>query len=360
MTRARRIAVFLPNWVGDVVMATPALRALRAHFGEAHIAYVGRPISLATLGGTDQADAAVADLSRRPPRAVNLLRLADRLRRERCDLAVLLPNSFRTALVAALAGTRRRLGYDRDGRGRLLSDRLAPRRGTNGRPEPVSAVDYYADLVAVLGVRCESRALSLPVASADASAADGLLAAAGVDARRPLVMLNPGASFGPSKLWDPRRFAALADLLVERRGAQIVINAAPAERRVAARVAAAMRYRPALNLGEHDNSLGLVKALLCRCALLVTNDTGARHLGAAMGAGVVTVFGSTDPEWSRIDYDRERIVRVEVDCSPCQQKLCRQVAGPAYHQCMTRITPEMALAPAEELLDAARGPEAAP
>lgn len=351
MQRPRRIAVFLPNWVGDVVMATPALRALRGHFPAAHITYVGRPVALATLSGTGEADAAIVDRSAEPPRWRNLLDVTRRLRRQRAELAVLLPNSFRAALVAKLGGVREALGYDRDGRGWLLSQKLPPPRGANGRPAPTSAVDYYADLLELLGVRCKSRKLSLSVAAADEAAAEAILSAAGVRGRRPVVMLNPGASFGPSKMWDPARFAALADLLVKRRRAKILINAAPGERDIAALVVESMRRAPAVNLGEHPNSIGLVKAMLLRSDLLITNDTGARHLGAAMGVGVVTVFGSTDPEWSRIDYPRERIVRVEVECGPCQRKLCRQVAGPTYHQCMARISPEMVLAAAEELLD---------
>jgi len=351
MARAGTIAVFLPNWVGDVVMATPALRALRECFPHARICYVGRSATLATLEGTPHADAVLPDRSGQWPRGANLLELAGRLRRERPDLAVLLPNSFRTALIARLGGAHRVLGYDRDGRGCLLTLRVRPPRGQNGRMLPISAVRYYAELIETIGARPRSLRMSLPVLPADKTAADGLLAEAGVEPGRPLVMLNPGASFGTSKMWPAERYAALADLLVERRAAQIIINAAPNERHVAAWVAEAMRSPPAVSFAERDNTLGLLKALLARCDLLVTNDTGARHLAAALRVGVVTVFGSTDPEWSRIDYAHERIVRVEVECSPCQQKLCPLPAGPTYHQCMERIAPESVYEAAVELLD---------
>ena len=344
MVCARRIAVFLPNWVGDVVMATPALRALRERFADARITHVGRPAALATLGGTEDADEAVAD-------GGDLCGLAARLRRRRLDLAVLLPNSFRTALAARLGAARRIAGYDRDARGWLLTDRLAPARGPDGRYLPVPARDYYARLVETLGAPVSARELSVPVRGEDLAAADAMLAEAGGDPHSPLVVLNPGASFGTSKMWDASRYAALAEMLIERRHARIVLNAAPSERRVASWVAAEMRHAPAINFAERTNTLGLLKALLARSDLLVTNDTGARHLGAAVGVGVVTVFGSTDPQWSRIDYPRERIVRAAVPCSPCQRKVCLQPAGPSYHQCLQRVSAESVYAAAAELLD---------
>jgi heptosyltransferase-2 len=262
-----------------------------------------------------------------------------------------MPNSFRSALIARLAGADSIAGYARDARGWLLTQKLAPRRLPDGRYMPVPAVDYYIALAEMLGAHCASRDLALPLEPQHEAAAEIILAECGSDRARPIVMLNPGASFGTSKMWSAEKYAALADMLIERRGARIIVNAAPAERPIARWVVRAMRNAPAVSFAGRDNSLGLLKALLRRCDLLVTNDTGARHLAAAAGISVVTVFGSTDPEWSRIDYPRERIVRVDVECSPCQLKLCPLPAGPDYHKCLERVSPEMVLAAAEELLD---------
>jgi heptosyltransferase-2 len=122
------------------------------------------------------------------------------------------------------------------------------------------------------------------------------------------------------------------------RDAQVIINAAPSERPVAREVAEAMSRRPMLSFHERDNTIGLLKGLVRRCDLLVTNDTGARHFGAAFGIGVVTLFGSTDPVWAQIDYPNERIVRVDVPCSPCQRKVCPNPPGEEFHRCMRAIT----------------------
>jgi heptosyltransferase-2 len=343
MPPPKTVAIFLPNWVGDVVMATPALRALRLHFADSTIVHVGRPVALQTLAGSLLSDEQI-------DAGGGLIALARRLRRRRVDLAVLLPNSFRAALAARLGGAKRVAGYDRDGRGWFLTDKLSPTRDERGRFVPVPTIDYYNAVAVRLGARQITRRLELAATPEADALAHQLLEEAGADPRRPLVMLNPGAAFGSSKMWFPDRYAAVADALIERHGAHIIINAAPSEREIAAQVARAMRHKPILNFAERESSLGLLKSLLRRGALLVTNDTGARHVAAAFGAGVVTLFGSTDPVWAQIDYPLERIVRVDVPCSPCQRKKCPRRAGGGHHQCMKAITAEMVLSAAEEIL----------
>jgi len=356
----QRVAVFLPNPVGDAVMATPVLRALRGAFPDAHIVYIAREPALQVMAGCGWQDGTIADRSSRAPKVRNLFRTARKIQRGRFDLALMLPNSFRKALLAWLGGCRRVVGYSRDWRGWMLTDPVEPLRNEDGTFRAIPTIDYYTTLAVRAGIEVPDRTLELGVAEDDASRAAELLDEAGAgDA--PLVMLNPGAAFGTSKMWDPERFARVGDALIERYGVKILINAAPMdmERRIARHVAGAMRHEPLLNFAERDNTIGLLKALIARCDLLITNDTGPRHIAAALGIGVVTLFGSTDPVWARIDYHRERTVRVDVPCSPCQQKLCPLPAGPTYHQCMTEITGEMVLLAAEEVL-AVVGAEAEP
>lgn len=353
MFKARNIAVVLPSWVGDAVMATPALRAIREHFPAAKITHIGRAGPLEVLDGGSLRDDAVTDLSATRPRAVNMLKQIARVRKGRYDLAILLPNSFRSALLCRLGKVKRLVGYDRDGRGWMLDEKLSPARDADGRIETVAAIDYYNALAAGVGAPPTDRRMSLSVSQPSATAAETLFNRAGIDRSGPVVMLNPGGSFGPSKLWPAERFAALADMLIDRRGAEIIINAAPGERAIAGEVAGAMRHRPAANLAEIDNSLSLLKGIVQLCSLLVTNDTGARHIAAALGTDVVTIFGSTDPRLTVIDCPRERIVRTDVPCSPCQKKKCPNPPGPRFHQCMRAVTTEMVLAAACELLDSA-------
>jgi len=350
MTFYRNILVFLPNWVGDVVMATPMLRALRGHFADGRITYIGRPVAVETVRGTPWADDLIVERSRAGLfRTVNMLRT---LRRGRYDLAVLLPNSFRSAMFARLGGADDVIGYARDGRSVFLTIKLSPARGPDGRFTPAPMIDYYNAIATRLGCDDPGWSMQLHVSDADESAADALLAETRADrSTGPLVMLNPGASFGPSKLWPAERFAAVADALIAARGARVIINAAPAEHAVARAVADTVKHPPLLNFAGRPNSLGMLKALLGRCQLLVTNDTGARHIAAARGCGLVTIFGSTDPAWARIDYPHERTLRQTIPCGPCQQKTCTQPAGPDFHRCMTSISPEAVLTECQAVLD---------
>lgn len=349
MSKSRTILVVLPNWVGDVVMATPFVRSLRAGTSDARIVFVGRVAALAVLNGSDWCDAMILDESKR---LRGTLRLSKTLRTLRADTTVLLPNSFRSAMTVRLARIPRRIGYARDGRGWLLTDRLAPPRNEDGAYRPTPMIDYYAKLLEPLGLSLDNRTMELPLHPAEEQTAETLLREAEYDPGKPLVMLNPGAAFGQSKLWPTDRYAAAADALVVSRGAQIVINAAPnlAERTLAATTAEKMKHTPLLNFAGRNNTLGLLKALLKRCDLLITNDTGARHIAAAMGAGVVTIFGSTDPVWARIDYSRERILRVDVPCGPCRKKICPLPSGEKRMQCVTGVRVESVVAAAEELL----------
>jgi len=344
---AQRIVIFPPNPIGDAVMFTPALRAIRARFPDAEIALFARPAPAETLNPNPWTRHVLV-----APRS--LLAAARALRRERFDLGVLAPNSFRSALTARLGGVRRRVGYDRDARGRLLTDRVPPPRGPDGRLAVVPAIDYYLRLAAAVGAETSDRRMELDVAAADAALAEELLVEAGLDPSRPLVVLNPGASYGPSKMYPAERFAAVGDALARGRGAQIVVNAGPGEVAVAETVERAMAEGVLLNLARVGTTLGVVKALLARAWVVITNDTGPRHLAAALGAGVVTIFGATDPDRTTIDYARERIVRVDVPCAPCQKKRCPLPPGPSHHQCMLSIPPEMVVSAAEELLSDGR------
>jgi heptosyltransferase-2 len=329
--------------VGDVVMATPAFRALREQYPKAHLALLCKPYVRPILNGCPWFDEWITY----PGRGLGeFARLVRRLRRERFDLAVILPNSFRSAAEAWLGGVRRRVGYARRGRRRawLLTDPVAPPTDEHGRFQPQNMVDGYLRLCAHLGCENPSQREELFITPECQARADALLRKYAVGAGTRLVGLNPGGAFGSSKLWPADRFAAVADALVERHGVRIILFGSPSERPLVETVARAMKHPPILP-EQGDLDLDVLKPLVKRCALLVTNDTGARHFAVALAVPLVCIMGSTSPAYTAVNLERQAIVRVDVDCGPCQEKVCTQ-----DHRCMTRIPPEMVLAAAEGLL----------
>ncbi len=342
-----RALVFLPTWLGDVVMATPTLRALRVLWPKAHIAALVREPLAPVLDPMPHLDEVIIHPAGKGRGAFGLAR---RISRMDFDLAVLLPNSFRTAALAAMSGIPRRVGYERDGRGMLLTDLLLPRKA-RGRFLPVPTLDYYLGIARYLGAENPDAAMSLFTRTEDDTRAGGLLQELGHgdDVTRPLVLLNPGAQKA-TKRWAPERFAELAAMLRERHGADIAVTGSPDERDVLDAVIAASKV-PIYDLPAHGIDLRLLKAITKRCDLLVTNDTGTRHIAAAMGTPVVTLFGPTGPEWTKIDFPHERMVIAPGPLDPSGESNRRR---PTRH--MGLITVEAVYDAAAELLGEASSP----
>lgn len=343
----RRILVVLPSWVGDLVLATPALAAIRAHFSTAHITGLLKPALREVLAGSPWLDEMLFwdEPARQGGGKSGILRLARELRAQRPDLSIALPNSFRSALIGLLSGARRRAGYARQGRSLLLTDRLrAPREGRKFKPAPV--LDYYNRLVHHLGTPQPCELPRLFTTSQEEARVDAYLTRVGARTERPLVVLNPGGQYGAAKCWLPDRFARVADALYDSMQAEVFVNVGPHEGAIADDLMRAADS-PVHNLGDSGLGLGGLKALVRRSALMITNDTGPRHFAIAFGVPVVTLFGPTHTEWTQTRYLKERIVRVQVDCGPCQLRVC-----PLDHRCMTRISEEMVLAAATDLVSA--------
>jgi heptosyltransferase-2 len=342
-----RILIVLPNWVGDLVLATPALRVIRERFADAHIAFLLRSNLADILSGGQWADEtihwpATTKGQSRPKRRQGFLGFAAELRDRRYDWAVLFSNSFRAALLARLAGIRSRIGYDRDGRGLLLTDKLLPER-YNGKYVPVPMTRYYNAIARYLGCRNCSDQPELYTTPQEDAVVDGLFAAAGATQAKPVVVLNPGSSFGPAKRWLPERFAEVADRLIDEYGAVVFIACGPKEIGTAREVADRMR-RSSTVLDKPVLPLGPTKALIRRAGLLITNDTGPRHFGIAFRVPTVTVFGPTHQQWTATNSPCERAIQVPVDCGPCMKRKC-----PLDHRCMSRVTGSMVMEAAREL-----------
>ena len=334
----RRILVRLPNWVGDAVMATPALRALRAAHPDAWIGAQGRPALAGLLAGLPSFDAFLPDSSRSLFARVRALRAAG------ADWAVLLPDSPRAALAPFLARIPRRAGYARDPLRRLLlTDALAPPH-ENGRRIPISMIERYLRVTRALGCPDRGTELDLRVDPETSERVAKDLARRGAPEAARVLLVTPGAAFGTSKLWPPQNFALACDALARRHGLLAVLAPAPGEVAIAQDVAARMTER-AIVLAGPEATLAELKALVSHASLLLTNDTGPRQIAVSLGRPAVVLMGPTDPRHTAHHLERQRVLREDVPCSPCHHRTC-----PIDHRCMTRLAPERVLAAAEELL----------
>ncbi len=331
MKPPKKMLIWLPSPLGDAICATPALRAFRERFADSRITFLAAPFTQAILSPTPFADAWLTPQK-------GLLPLVRQLRAGRFDAAILLKNSFGSVLTVVLAGIPQRVGYARDGRSLLLTDGLKPSR-EKGRFQIVSSVDYYLNLAAFLGGMPQSRLPELEVAEADKIAAAGKLPTL-FTPNKPLVVIVPGGAFGPSKLWPYARFGACAEAIVEKYNANVVLSVAPtaAEMQAADSIAAHCRH-PLVNLAKTPLSGGQLKALFARADLVLTNDTGPRHIAIALRRKIVTLFGPNNPARTHTGYADEIRIIGKGDCVPCDKPECKA----AEHYCMQSITVDQVL-----------------
>jgi len=331
-----KIAVFCPNLIGDAVMATPTLRALRRGFPDATIAGVLKTRINATLEGTPWFDELIRFDPRSSDRAERTIPVVRRLRRGRFDLAVLLPNSFRCALIAWLTGIPRRIGYVRHGRGFLLTDRLDAARDASGKWLPTPIVESYLQLARRLGCRVDSVRTELATTMDDEAAADTAWRALGLLAGERVVCLNTGGAFGPAKSWPTSHFAGLARRLADEAGVPILVVCGPDERKAAREIVQLAAHPRVVSLADQPLGIGLTKACVRRAALLITTDSGPRHFAAAFNTPVITLFGPTHIAWTRTYHPHAWHLFHPVPCGPCQRPVCPE----GHHRCMRDLSPE--------------------
>jgi heptosyltransferase-2 len=322
-----RLLVRAPNWIGDVVLSLPAVRDIRRNFPQARIEVLARPW--------------VADVYRAVPE-VDAVRHTGGFRsdvaalRGAFDAAILLPNSFGTALQARMAGIPERWGYATDGRGILLTRRARVPAEVRGR----SQVYYYRAMLAAVGLEATGDAdASLDCPPEWRQRGGELLG----DGPAEWVALSPGAAFGSAKRWIPERFAAVGDLLAREHGVGVAVLGGASERPLGEAIAASMTAPVSVLCGR--TSLPELVGILSRVRLLVTGDSGPMHLASALGARVVAVFGPTDWRETAPVGPRARMVREDVHCSPCLLREC-----PIDHRCMRRVTVDRVLDVAHGLL----------
>lgn len=328
------IGIVLPNWIGDVVMATPALRALKSHFGD-NVQLIGimRPYVSEVLAGTPWLDESITCNLKQSPRTLTLWRAARELRSRQFDQMLLLTNSLSTGVLAWLSGAKRRIGFAAYGRGWLLTDRLTiPRE--NGRPHPRSAIDHYLEIVAAAGVVTDNQQVELATTPLEEAAAESVWQRFRLGHASRVVVLNTGGAYGAAKSWPSDHFALLAKRIVQEQDAAVLVICGPAERAAAAEIVRLANHERVVSLAEQPASIRLSKGCLGRADLVISTDSGPRHIAAALGVPTISLFGPTDPRWSENYHPQAISLHEPVPCGPCAKRVCPL----KHHRCMVDLS----------------------
>ncbi|MCY2945567.1 MAG: glycosyltransferase family 9 protein [Planctomycetota bacterium] len=336
---AERIVAFLPGWIGDAVMATPALRSLRERFAGARILWVAKSGVAAALQGSPWNDGVIASVpSKGLAKLAEPLALARMIRNQlggAPDLAVLLSNSMRTGLAGWLSGASRRVGQALHGRRLLLSDAIEPKRDASGQLYPTPIIEIYNEIARVSGCAEPGLAMELFTTRNDESDAVSAWSVAGFRPGIRIVGLHAGAAFGAAKLWPIERFAEVARKLAGM-GFGVIVLGGPVEAAQARNLVARADHpmvRALAEPGMPPLSLGLIKAVVRRLALLLTTDSGPRHIASAFNRPVVTLFGPTHIAWTETWQENAVHLAAPVPCGPCQMRVCPI----GHHDCMKNI-----------------------
>lgn len=325
-------------------MATPAFRCIRENFPNAKITIALKSYVLKLIEGAPWFDEVlVLDSNNQYSKSTQIFSLVKQIRFRKYDLGFLFPNSFSSALVFWLGGVKWRVGYKRDGRSWLLTDRIN-RFYENGRFRPTYMVDYYLRLCTEMGCEVHSKELELFINKESQRRVDEIFKDCKLNNGLPLILLNPGAAYGSSKCWTAEGFARTADLIKQQLECNIAIVCAPHEIQLARDIEHAAKSR-LINLANQIVSLDILKAFIKRCALLVTVDSGPRHIAVAFKRPVVTLMGPNDPRYTESPSEIGQIIRADVDCLACHLKVC-----PKDHRCMIQIKPEQVAMAGFELI----------
>ena len=334
-----KLGIFLPNWLGDLVMATPALRAIRRHFGpQARIVGILRPKLADLLAGTNWLDEQWPFDPRGHQPQWRRWALIRRMRQEQFDMLLLLTNSLDTAVLAWLGGARQRIGYVRYGRGPLLTGKLYLRRDGR-RIVPAPMVESYLALAEAIGCPPEPPRLELATTEAEDELGGRIWRDLGLRADGRVIALNCSGAYGAAKRWPLEHCGALARRIATELDHDVLVLCGPGEANLAREIVGHAQSRRVFSLAGQPLGLGATKACLRRSRLLVSTDSGPRHIAAAFDKPVITLLGPTLPAWIDNPTVRGALVRLDLDCLGCAKRVCPL----GHHRCMKELSPEMVL-----------------
>jgi heptosyltransferase-2 len=326
-----RILVKEVNWLGDVVMSLPALRAIRRAWPRAHLGVLIKKELASFFDGAGWIDEVIPyAVGRGLSGFFDRRRIVGEIRSRRFDLGVLFPNSFESALWLTMAGVRRRAGSIADTRGAMLTMKALP----TSEAMTGHQVNYWLAMIRATGVADGwADDFAIDVHGPHRERMREWIAANRKRPGRPLFAIAPAAAYGPAKEWPAENYGALIDLIARREDAEVVLVGAPSERAKCEEVAAASKSGAMIAAG-HTN-IGELIAMLSLCDGFIGNDSGCMHIAGALEIPTVAIFGSTNPVRTGPMGPKTRVIYRKLECSPCLARTCRF----GHYNCLTQIEP---------------------
>ncbi|MDI6801303.1 MAG: lipopolysaccharide heptosyltransferase II [Thermodesulfovibrionales bacterium] len=339
------------NWIGDAVMTMPAIKALKAAHPDSKISILVRH-SVASVFENNQDIDEIILYDDRFKGMLGKFRLARMLRQKGFSKAILFQNAFEAALIAFLARIPERIGYNRDGRGFLLTKAVP----FNGDDRKVHHINYYLNLLKAADIRVDYSNPWIYLSIDERLSARDKLSTV----KRPILGINPGATYGSAKRWFPERFAEVANWFINDTGGSVVIFGGSREVDIAQEIEYLIRRQKSedrrqtkFNLQSLDLDSSLVTlysllnlagetslreliSLASECDVFVSNDSGPMHIAYAVGTPLVAIFGSTDPKLTGPAGESNVVINADFVCSPCFERTCKD----NDMRCMYAITSE--------------------
>jgi heptosyltransferase-2 len=332
-----KIVARAPNWVGDSILALPAMSTLKKNFPDAEV-WVAAQDWVKDLFLMSDMFAGALPL----PNHAGFKTVQDSAKSIRdlhFDLGILFTNSFASALVFFLGKIPQRWGYKKDGRGLLLTKGIPVQLKKNRSHQ----AHYYLDLLSGLGLKEFPEEFTLPIGQRERARTEEWLKSQKIQTEKPLIILNPGAYYGSAKRWPPDRYAKLASLLQQRNHAQILIIGSIDEAPLAESISSLMNKSPLILTGK--TSLSELAALLSFADLFITNDSGPMHMANFLKTPLVALFGPTEPTRTGPFQQPALVIHKGAPCWPCSYRQC-----PFDHRCMLNISPEEVFQKCQKLL----------
>ncbi len=332
MKDIKKILIRCPNWIGDVMLSIPSISVVREIFPSAYISILIKSNLSPLLEGNPD----IHDIISFNPDLMSVsekLKFYRGLKDKNFDLAILLTNSFESALFIYLAGIKERIGYNKDMRGIFLTKKIPMPSRKHPR---MHQADFYLTLIKSISVVSgqwsvvSNNKVYFYIPEGIQNDVDKFWNEKGLFKKSPVIGLNIGASYGSAKRWFPERFAELGDMIYSELKGEVVLFGGSGDFNIETEIKGRMKNKALSMVGK--TTLKSLAAMIKRCHLFITNDSGPMHIAAAVGTPIVAIFGSTDPSETSPLCDKYKIVRKPVDCSPCWKREC-----PTDHECMELI-----------------------